>query len=145
MKKNIYSGENFKWLKLHIDELLMTMTITQGTQNSKLNTLGRLIYLMTYYLKSETELSYKRACLIIEKNYLDKLIEFEDIIKEGEMIKIPLADKNWNRFISEKSGQSKGGKTKAKNELNTKITDEQEVIKRQEYEDIDEDDDLPFG
>ena len=146
MKKNIYSGDNFKWLMIHIDDLFMTMTLTQqSTQCSKLNTLGRLIYLMAFYLKNETKLSYKKAALFIEEGQLKKLIILSDVIEEGDNIRIPLGDKNWNKFINSKRNSSKGGKTKAKNELKTKMTDEQEVIKRQEYEDIDEDNDLPFG
>ena len=135
MKKNIYSGENFKWLKLHIDELLMTISVTQGSQSARLNSLGRLIFLMAFYLKNETNMSYKKACMIIEKKQLEKLIEYEEVIVENEMIKIPLADKNWKRFISEKKAQSKGGKNKVINEnaSNTRINDEQEETIKKEY------------
>lgn len=144
MKKNIYSGENFNWVKYQIAEMLMTMTLTTGTKKQKLDTLGRFDYLMMYYLKNETKMTFIKATKIIEEKFLNTLIDYGDVILEKDMIKIPIADKNWETYLSTKKGQSKGGRNKANNEFNTKMTEEEIELKRQEYKNTDEDNVLPF-
>ena len=108
--KNIKSGERFHWLKLSIAETLMSGLLNAGTKKQQLDTLGRFIYLSMYYLKSETVLTYKKASYLIEKRFLERLIELEDVVKDGDLIKIPSANKNWKTFCSTKEAQSRGGK-----------------------------------
>jgi len=109
---NIISGSNFKWLKLHIDELYLCMVVRKGNDALKWN----FIDLYCNYCKSETEMTYDKACMIISEKYLEKLIAFGDVIKgESNNISIPIADKNWETFVRTKRGQSKGGKKAQKN------------------------------
>ena len=114
--ENIKSGANYSWIRLQIDEWLMTGTLRTGTQKQQLDTLGRFLYLVMFYLKNETKLSYEKALKIIEQKYIDKLIENEDIEIVDDMIKIPLGDNSWEVFTSTKTGNSKGGLQKAEND-----------------------------
>jgi len=134
MKKNIYSGENFKWLKIHIDELLLTTTVTKGTDSLK----WKLIFLSIHYLKSETNMTYKKACVLISEKELKKLIEYNDVLINKDEVKIPLADKNWDRFIQHKKNSSKGGKI-------TQLKNEEEAIDNEHLNETDEEEsELPF-
>ena len=161
---NTLGGENFKWIKLHIDETLMTTTVNIGNDALK----WKYILLLFYYGKEETKLSYKKASLVIGEKALKKLIEYEDVLQVDEMIKIPQGDRNWETFTKTKEGNSKGGKATQENKrlkyadsltleqckdasIVRKLSQSQIDFLRKKYgddltksEDEDTEDDLPF-
>ena len=99
------SGENYKWVMLHIDETLMLTTVTVGNDALK----WKYILLLFYYGKNETKLTYKKARSIIGEKCIDKLIEYEDVLRVDDMIKIPQGDRNWETFTKGKESSSSGG------------------------------------
>tara|TARA_Y100001968_G_C19337246_1_gene707572 strand:+ start:495 stop:959 length:465 start_codon:yes stop_codon:yes gene_type:complete len=106
------SADAFNWCKLHIDQTLMLMTVRNGSDSLK----WKYILLMFYYLKDGTNMTYEKACMVIGKQHLDKIIKYQDVIKEDEFIKMPLADNNWETYTKTKKGNSKGGLKKAENQ-----------------------------
>ena len=74
------------------------MTVRNGSDSLK----WKYILLMFYYLKDGTNMTYEKACMVIGKQHLDKIIKYQDVIKEDEFIKMPLADNNWETYTKTK-------------------------------------------
>ena len=78
-------------------------TLTTGTKKQRLDTLGRLDYLMMYYLKNETKMTYVRATKVIEEKFLKKsLNEIINMASKEEKINptMLLSKKNQDIFLN---------------------------------------------
>ena len=117
-------GIDFKWARMHIDSILISDVVKIGTKEEAWD----YIFIHFKYLKEGCELSYFRASNLIPKSTLDNLInKYYMIEMDGDFIRIPMADENWEQFIKQRKSSSKGGrKTQAKKKKNQEINDERE-------------------
>ena len=122
-------GIDFKWARMHIDSLLISDVAKIGTKEECWD----YVFIHFKYLKEGCELSYDRASNLIPKDTLDNLIhKYYMIEMDGDLIRIPMADENWEQFMKQRKSSSKGGKkTQAK-----KKKKEQEVNDEREQERI---------
>ena len=105
-------GIDFKWARMHIDSLLISDVAKIGTKEECWD----YVFIHFKYLKEGCELSYDRASNLIPKDTLDNLIhKYYMIEMDGDFIRIPMADENWEQFMKQRKSSSKGGKkTQAK-------------------------------
>jgi len=122
-------GIDFKWARMHIDSILISDVVIIGTKEE----CWYYVFIHFKYLKAGCELSYDRASKLIAKSTLDNLIhKYYMIEMDGDLIKIPMADENWEQFMKQRKSSSKGGKkTQAKKKMK-----EQEVNDDREKERI---------
>ena len=116
---------DFKWARMHIDSILISDVVNIGNKDECWD----YIFIHFKYLKEGCELSYDRASNLIPKETLDNLI-YKYFMKEKEdsMIRIPMADENWEQFMKQRKSSRKGGKkTQAKkNKKVQEVNDERE-------------------
>ena len=116
---------DFKWARMHIDSILISDVVNIGNKDERWD----YIFIHFKYLKEGCELSYDRASNLIPKETLDNLIyKYFMVEKKDSMIRIPMADENWEQFIKQRKSSRKGGKkTQAKkNKKEQEVNDERE-------------------
>jgi hypothetical protein len=119
-------GIDFKWARMHIDSILISDVANIGTKDECWD----YVFIHFKYLKEGCELSYDRASNLIPKDTLDNLIhKYYMIEMDGDLIRIPMADENWEQFMKQRKLSSKGGKkTQAKKKKKEqKVNDEREL------------------
>jgi hypothetical protein len=97
-------GIDFKWARMHIDSLLISDVAKIGTKEECWD----YVFIHFKYLKEGCELSYDRASNLIPKDTLDNLIhKYYMIEMDGDLIRIPMADENWDQFMKQRKHKLK--------------------------------------
>ena len=97
-------GIDFKWARMHIDSLLISDVAKIGTKEECWD----YVFIHFKYLKEGCELSYDRASNLIPKDTLDNLIKKYYMIEmDGDLIRIPMADENWEQFMKKENQVAK--------------------------------------